>query len=68
MVSKRYSVEGRAIVETENTFYVKSRYSNEVLTKVRKKHVSTAEEALAFWLEEEDNRYIRKQQSMWDYV
>jgi hypothetical protein len=60
-------VNGRKVVEKDSVFVIKDR-NNNVLTKVRKKIAKNPKEAVSFYLEQEDRRYIRMQDKMWDYV
>ena len=66
-MTKLTYVNGRKVVEKEKAFVILDK-DNRELSKVRKKIARTSKEAVSFYLEQEDRRYVRNQDKMWDYV
>lgn len=60
-------VNGRKVIEKDKVFVILDKQGGE-LSKIRKKVAKTPKEAVSFYLEQEDRRYIRAQDKMWDYV
>ena len=66
-MAKLTYVNGRKVLEKEKVFVILDKENRE-LSKVRKKVARTSKEAVSFYLEQEDRRYVRNQDRIWDYV
>lgn len=66
-MNKTILVQGRKVIDKGSRYVILTKDSKPI-TSVNKVYAKNPKEAVAIYLEEEDNRYIKMQDKMWDYI